>query len=47
MNKFLERMYNNEYDFVAMERALISNQIGQNLLGIKNMKKLKFLHQRI
>ena len=44
MNKFLESLYNDEYDFVAMERALISNPDWAKLVGMKNMKKLKFLH---
>ena len=41
MNKFLERLYNDEYEFVAMERALISNLDWAKLVRNKEYEKIK------
>ena len=41
MNKLLERLYNYEYGFVAMERALISNPDWAKLVRNKEYEKIK------
>ena len=41
MNKFLERLYNDEYDFVAMERALISNPDWAKIVRNEEYEKIK------
>ena len=41
MNKFLESLYNHEYNFVAMERALISNPDWAKLVRNEEYEKIK------
>ena len=41
MNKFLESLYNHEYNFVAMGRALISNPDWAKLVRNEEYEKIK------